>query len=187
LKQNEDKLLFERVASGEKFSFNILFRKYYAQLVRFAIGYAHDGTIAEEIVQDTFVKIWENASKINIETSVLAYFYTSVRNNSLNYLKHEKTKKRYEQEDASAPALEDIPLDEKVDIQLFRTLLARALIDLPDKCREIFEMAKFEGLSYDEIAEYLQVSEKTVENQMGIALKKLRESLQPYTNRVYER
>jgi RNA polymerase sigma-70 factor (ECF subfamily) len=151
------------------------------------LGYTHSGPVAEEIVQDTFVKIWENAGRINIETSIAAYLYTSVRNNSLNHLKHEKIKKKYEQEEAIAPRPEDSTLEEQVDITLFRTLLARALIDLPDKCREIFEMAKFEGLAYDEIAGYLEVSEKTVENQMGIALKKLRESLHPYVKRIYER
>jgi RNA polymerase sigma-70 factor (ECF subfamily) len=61
-----------------------------------------------------------------------------------------------------------------------------AIGSLPEKCREIFEMAKFEGLTYDEIAEYLQVSVKTVENQMGIALKKLREAMVPYSKQVYE-
>jgi len=147
LNLNDDKQLFERIKAGDRFSFDTLFRKYYAQLVRFAIGYTHDGIFAEEIVQDTFVKIWESAARISIETSVLAYLYTSVRNNSLNFLKHEKIKKKYEQDELAMPKPENSPLEEKVDIVLFRELLARALIDLPAKCREIFEMAKFEGLA----------------------------------------
>lgn len=183
---NDDKQIFALVAKGDKNSFDMLFRKYYPQLVRFAIGYTKDGSEAEEIVQDVFVKVWENAAKMNIETSVIAYLYASVRNHSLNFIKHEKTKKKYEQEESILPKSDDIPLEDKVDMNLFRIILGKALENLPSKCREIFEMAKFEGLSYDEIADYLQVSEKTVENQMGIALKKIRESLLPFMNRFYE-
>jgi RNA polymerase sigma-70 factor, ECF subfamily len=185
LNLNDDKQTFSKVAIGDKASFDLLFKKYYAQLVRFAIGYVHEGQLAEEIVQDVFIKIWENSSKISIESSVLAYLYTSVRNAALNFIKHEKTQKKYEKEEAEIPKTEDTPLEEKVDMNFFRTILSKALSNLPDKCREIFEMAKFEGLSYDEIAEYLEVSEKTVENQMGIALRKLRDSMIPYMNRIY--
>lgn len=182
---NDDYKLFAKLAKGNKGAFDILFRKYYSQLTRFAIGYVKDGSTAEEIVQDVFIKIWEGASKIQIETSVLAYLYRSVRNTCLNYLKHEETKRKYEQEQSSQMPDESKTDEEVVDMPLFNSLLRKAIGNLPDKCREIFEMAKFEGLSYDEIAGYLQVSVKTVENQMGIALKKLRESLLPCMNRVY--
>jgi len=186
LEQNNDKQLFEKISGRSKPDFDILFRKYYKQLVRFAMGYLHDGEAAEEIVQDVFVRIWENASQINIETSVLAYLYSSVRNQALNLIKHESVKKRYEQEQAMEAKNSTTEFEEKVNIGFFRKILAKAVGELPEKCREIFEMAKFEGLTYDEIAEYLQVSEKTVENQMGIALKKLRESMLPYSRQVYE-
>jgi RNA polymerase sigma-70 factor (ECF subfamily) len=181
-----DKQLFEKISEGSKAHFDILFRKYYAQLVRFVMGYMHDSALAEEIVQDVFVRVWENASRIDIEASVLSYLYSSVRNQSLNFLKHEAIKKKYEQEQSVAQPENNYALEEKVNLSFFRQILAIAVGDLPEKCREIFEMAKFEGLTYDEIAEYLHVSEKTVENQMGIALKKLREAMSPYSRQVYE-
>jgi RNA polymerase sigma-70 factor, ECF subfamily len=186
LNLNDDKQLFEKISNGSKAHFDSLFSKYYAQLVRFAMGYLHDGPAAEEMVQDVFVRIWENAPRIEIETSILAYLYTSVRNQALNFIKHENIKKKYEQEQALFVNADANDFEEKVNLKFFRQLLAITVGSLPEKCREIFEMAKFEGLTYDEIAEYLQVSEKTVENQMGIALKKLRDAMLPYSSQVYE-
>lgn len=181
-----DKSLFSKIAEGNKQAFDMLFRKYYTQLVRFAMGYLHDGPAAEEMVQEVFVRIWENAPRIEIETSILAYLYTSVRNQSLNFIKHENVKKKYEQEQSVVVDPDKDDFEEKVNVKFFKQILAMAVGSLPEKCREIFEMAKFEGLTYDEIAEYLQVSVKTVENQMGIALKKLREAMVPYSKQVYE-
>jgi RNA polymerase sigma-70 factor (ECF subfamily) len=186
LELHDDKLLFSKVTHGDKHSFDILFQKYYSQLVRFAVGYLHDGPSAEEVVQDVFVRIWENAQRIEIETSVLAYLYSSVRNQALNCIKHEKVKKKYEQEQVTVVDSDEYDFEEKVNVKFFRQILTSVVGDLQKKCREIFEMAKFEGLTYDEIAEYLQVSVKTVENQMGIALKKIREVMLPYSKQVYE-
>lgn len=149
------------------------------------MGYLHDGENAEEMVQDVFVKIWENAPRLQIETSLLSYLYSSVRNACLNYLKHEKIKKKHEQETLQENNISE-STESPVNFNFFKVLLAQTIGLLPEKCRQIFEMAKFEGLSYEEIAEYLQVSVKTVENQMGIALKKLRENMTPYMNQIYE-
>jgi RNA polymerase sigma-70 factor, ECF subfamily len=184
--ENNDRILFNEISKGNKAAFDTLFRKYYSQLVRFAIGFLHDGPTAEEIVQEVFVKIWENAPRILITTTVPGYLYSSVKNHCLNYLKHENTKRKYEKEQAEVSSLQPAGTTENVNIAFFMQMLARTVGLLPEKCREIFEMAKFDGLSYEEIAEYLEVSVKTVENQMGIALKKLREAMQPYSNRIYE-
>lgn len=186
MKKNEDKLLFKQIRKGNKKAFDTLFKKYYTRLVRFCIGYVGDGAIAEETVQDIFIKIWENAPEMEIEISLLAYLYRSVRNQSLNYLKHLEVKKKYEKEqmENTVDAIEQ-PSD-NVNMTYFKKVLLVAVGCLPDKCRQIFELAKFEGLSYDEIADFLQVSGKTVENQMGIALRKLRENLTPHTEQIFE-
>ncbi len=184
--KNDDTLIFIEIAKGNKAAFDTLFRKYYAQLVRFSIGYVHDGSISEELVQDVFVKIWENAPRLTITTSVLAYLYGSVRNHCLNFIKHEGIKKKYETEQVQKSNQETLDTTNEANMPRFKQLLTTAVNKLPDKCREIFEMAKFEGLSYDEISLYLEVSVKTVENQMGIALKKLRETMIPYANQIYE-
>lgn len=184
--ENNDSLLFTQVSNGNKAAFDALFRKYYNQLVRFAMSYTKDGSMAEEIVQDTFVKIWENAPRITVTSTVGGYFYQAVKNHCLNHIKHETMKKKYEKEHVQEKPVEKFGAIENVNIVLFRQILSQAVKNLPAKCREIFEMAKFDGLSYDEISEYLEVSAKTVENQMGIALKKLREAMLPHSKEIYE-
>jgi RNA polymerase sigma-70 factor (ECF subfamily) len=184
--ENSDSLLFAHISNGNKAAFDTLFRKYYCQLVRFAISYTNDSSTAEEIVQDTFVKIWENAPRIKITTTVGGYIYNAVKNHCINYIKHITIKKKYEKEQAKKKTEEEFSNEEKVNINLFRQILSQAVNKLPEKCREIFEMAKFDGLSYDEISDYLEISTKTVENQMGIALKKLRENILPYAKEIYE-
>ena len=186
MKKDEDKLLLRQVAKGNKQAFDSLFKKYYQQLVRFAVGYMHNGLDAEEVVQDVLVKLWEQAPTIKIEVSVLAYLYTSVRNKALNAIKHEKVKQKYVEQKM---AEEKKPIDQNenpANMGYFKQALIVAIGNLPERCREIFELAKLEGLSYDEIASYLELSPKTVENQMGVALKKLREALMPIMNNVYE-
>jgi RNA polymerase sigma-70 factor (ECF subfamily) len=186
LKKEEDKLLLIQIAKGNKDAFNTLFRKYYQQLVRFALGYTHSGENAEELVQDIMVKLWEQAPALKIEVSLLAYLYTSVRNRALNQIKHEKVIKRYA-EQRIAEEKQNQQVDENpVNLSYFRQQLLLALEKLPSRCREIFELAKFEGLSYDEIAQHLGLSAKTVENQMGVALKKLREAMMPVVQTIYE-
>lgn len=186
MEKNEDKLILHQIAKGNKKAFDVLFNKYYQQLVRFAIGYLHNGPDAEEVVQDVMVKFWEQAPTIKIEISLLAFLYTSVRNKALNILKHEKVKQKYAEQKASEKETGRMESEAQSDLSLFKQELLLALADLPNRCREIFELAKFEGLTYEEIASYLNISAKTVENQMGLALKKLREALQPILNSVYE-
>lgn len=185
MKKNEDKLLLKQIAKGNRKAFDTLFRKYYEQLVRFAIGYMHEGAEAEEVVQDVMVKLWQQADGLKIEVSLIAYLYTSVRNKALNMLKHEKVKQKYIDQKMGESQNAEVP-ESSANMDVFKHELRIALALLPNRCREIFELAKFEGLSYDEIASYLEVSAKTVENQMGIAMKKLREALMPSMSKVYE-
>lgn len=186
IKEDEDKLLFSRVKQGNKEAFDTLFRKYYIRLVRFAIGYVKSGPIAEEIIQDIFIKFWEYAKRIEIESSLLAYMYSSSRNACLNYIKKEDIRAKYEMEKHEQAKEKLQNTQTEVNVSAFQELLAIHVGNLPEKCRQIFELSKFEGLSYDEIAAFLDISSKTVENQMGIALRKLREALSPYRDLIYE-
>lgn len=186
MEQDKNQFLFDQIAQRNQDAFNKLFREYYTPLVRFAIGYVHDSQSAEGIVQDVFIKLWENSRDINIEISVLAYLYKMVRNSCLNIIKHETVKRKYEQEQLKVTDAVEKNSETDLDLRFFKKMLSKAVANLPEKCRHIFEMAKFEGLSYDEIADYLKVSPKTIENQMGIALKKLREAMLPHIKNIYE-
>lgn len=186
MRRDEDRLLFKQIKKGNKKAFDSLFRKYYAQMVRFAMGYLHDGPVAEGVVQDVFIRIWEHAKNIEIETSLSAYIYRATRNQCLNLIKHEAVKRKYEQEQLGEATETYQGGPGSINADKFKGALSLAVGKLPNKCREIFELAKFEGLSYDEIANYLKVSAKTVENQMGIALRKLREYLSPELEEIFE-
>jgi RNA polymerase sigma-70 factor, ECF subfamily len=156
-----------------------LFKTHFQGLHAYAHIILRDSHLAEEIVQEVFVKLCERASRINIETSLESYLYRSVYNESLNHQKHEKVKARYrtimsrkqeiaEQEPASGdyPALE--------------ARLRLALGELPRQCRTIFQLSRFEELKYREIADRMGISVKTVENQMGKALRILRQKLKGF-------
>lgn len=138
------------------------------------MGYLKDRDATEEAVQQVFYIVWERRESINITTSFKAYLYQAVRNHCLNALKHEQVKASAhgellrEDEPEEENNLESIELRERID---------QAISELPTERQKIFRMSRFEELKYKEIAEKLQISVKTVENQMGKALKHLRESL----------
>ena len=135
-------------------------------------------------MQKVFIQLWMKRNLITITDSVPAYLYTSVRNQSFIYLKSYAVRKTYEAQSADKRMQE---IQERNDVfEGFPQIVRQKAADLPEKCREIFTMARFEGLTYDEIAEYLKVSKKTVENQMTIAYKKLREWLQPELKKLLE-
>ncbi len=177
-----DKELFNDLIKGNREAFEALFRMYYAPLARFAILFVKSEQHADDVVQSFFVKLWQQKDKIRITTSVKSYFYTSVRNISLNFLQKEKTKALFEdaystEQQIETEVKENIPINE---------LVSKAVNLLPDRTKEIFLLCKNEGLTYSEIASYLQISAKTVENNMGIAFKKIREFLLPYKHLIFE-
>jgi RNA polymerase sigma-70 factor (ECF subfamily) len=157
-----------------KNDFEQLFKEHFKGMYAYACTIVKDEMMAEEIVQQVFCKIWEKREQLDIHTSSKAYLYKSVYHDSLNYLKHKKVMAAYamhairqsekQVENASAKILAG-ELNEHIRI---------ALNELPEQCRTIFQMSRFEGLKYQEIADELKLSVKTIENQMGKALKLMR-------------
>jgi RNA polymerase sigma-70 factor, ECF subfamily len=137
-----------------------------------------DRTLAEEIVQEFFIAIWEQPPLVS--DSVKSYFYKSIYNRALNHIEKAKTRLRNEEnysiENERELELEDNDLD-------LQNRIHTAVQELPEKCKEIFVLCKYNELSYSQVSEMLSISPKTVENQMGIALKKLREILLPFLGR----
>ncbi len=170
---------FEEIKKGNQKSFEVLFRKLYSDLVRYAFKITRDQSAAEEIVQDIFLYLWEKRNQLDVKGSIDSYLYSAVKNRCINWLKIELPKLQvtidisdYEQAVRQSDNDEN---EEKVKKQLIDSAINR----LPEKCREIFILSRSAGLTYQEIAEDLDISVKTVENQMGIALKKLRIELKP--------
>ncbi len=160
-------------------AFEELFRSHYESLCRSANLLLNDADEAEEMVQNVFVTLWEKRSRLEITTSVKSYLYRSIRNASLNRIKHEKVKREYttEQELLSAPAA---PASHQLLQKELQVQISLVIASLPEQCRLIFKMSRFEEMKYAEIADELGISVKTVENQMGKALKILRTKLKDY-------
>lgn len=158
-------------------SFELLFKAHYKALHAYANMILKDLDLAEEIVQNMFLRFWEKRELLSVETSIKAYLYKCIYNDSLNYLKHEKVKEKYH--DFTKHSMSELSESAaaKVELGELQMNLRTALNELPEQCRTIFQLSRFEELKYREIAEQLGISVKTVENQMGKALKILRMKL----------
>jgi RNA polymerase sigma-70 factor (ECF subfamily) len=172
-----DSEIIRRIRNGDTGQFESLFRSSYASLVRYARTLINDQDTAEEIVQDLFFRLWKNKEKLQIESSLNGYLYRAVHNLCLHHIDHNRVVERYARE----AGLKDQDYNESPgDILNYRELQAKiaSIIEkLPEKCGKIFCMSRFEGLKYSEIAERLSVSVKTVEANMGRALKEFRKAL----------
>jgi len=177
----EDNELYLKIREGDERAFQTLFRKYYAILCNYARQIMDDKVLAEETVQDMFVKIWEKRQALTIETSVKNYFFRSIRNHCLNQIQHEKIKKQYADRVLDSARQEIDPEQNFIEVDLIRRI-EESIASLPPKRREIFRLSREQGMKYKEIAEALNLSEKTVEAQMGLALKHLRNKLKDYRN-----
>lgn len=174
-----DKHLFQQIKKGDKKSFEKLFKTYYAPLCLFARQYILDPDDSEEAVQSFFLKLWDDRKKIAITTSVKSYLFGSVKNRCLNYIKHQKIKQAHQSEVIKSAKIESNSSSFLLEVDLMKKIEA-SINSLPPKRREIFILSKEHGLKYREIAEKLGISIKTVETQMGHALKDLREQLKDY-------
>ena len=156
--------------------FKNLFEDHYTALCRFAAGYLADQDTAEEIVQQVFINLWNQRQTIDPEKQIKSYLFTAVKNRCLNHIRdHKKFRNYYLDVEAEL----EIPVAEKdiVSELELEQRIADALEKLPAKCREVFELCRFEEMKYHEVAQKLDISQKTVEAQMSKALRILREEL----------
>jgi RNA polymerase sigma-70 factor (family 1) len=177
--QSLDDLFQEVVHHDDYHAFEKIFNRTYKTLCQLSSRMVKSRELAEEIVDDVFCGFWTNRKKILISTSFNAYLTTSVRNRSLDSLRKMKADKSLELESAiDIPCKQEIALETMV-FQELNTSVESAIASLPRQCRTIFLLSRDQGLMYKEIAELLQISIKTVDTQMGRALKHLRSVLRP--------
>lgn len=158
--------------------FERVFRQYHVSLCRYACTMLKDAAAAEEVVQDVFLKIWEKRGSLEFTVSVKSYLYRAVHNSCLNQAG--KKKKEVSMEDAPLKIVHHAAPVEDMQSRELEKAIARALDQLPEQCRRVFELSRFGNMKYREIADTLGISVKTVENQMGKALRILREQLAGY-------
>ncbi len=178
MNRQTDRFLFEQIKKSDEKAFEALFRAHYPFLCLYATHLLKEPSAAEEIVQELFVRLWEKREDITIEISVKNYLYRSVKNYCINYIRHSKIKNDYVQ---NIQAEQDFYAGEEFDSQAeLIEKIEESIASLPERRREIFRLSRQEGLKYKEIAAKLNISVKTVETQMGIAIKYLRKKLKDF-------
>jgi RNA polymerase sigma-70 factor, ECF subfamily len=175
-----EKEVLETIQAGNESAFEMIFRTYYQPLCRYAYSFLDDKEEAEEVVQSTFITVWEKRKSIDIQISLKSYLYRMVRNACLNVIKHEKIKQQHVAHELAVTDASYESVSEKVNATELESKITEAMKALPEQCRIVFQLSRFEELKYQEIADQLQISVKTVENHMGKALKIMREKLKEY-------
>lgn len=161
-------------------AFNLCYDLYYKPLSSFANFFVKQPVVAEEITQNVFLEVWMHREKLPLNSSVKAYLLTAVKHDCLDFLKHKKIEEKYADDylKANIDAYEDV-FHGLVNKDLQKSL-DLAINKLPTNCRQIFLLSRFNFLSYKEIAKRMNISIKTVENQIGKALKIVRKELDPH-------
>jgi RNA polymerase sigma-70 factor (ECF subfamily) len=175
----DDRELLARLRRGDDTAYEAIFRQWYAPLVAMTAALLRDRGPAEEVVQDVMLELWRRREGITFETSLRAYLFQAARNRGLNYLRRLRVEERGEATIAGAMATPE-PADSEARESELNVAIQQAIAGLPDRCREVFELSRVHGLKYAEIATQLGISVKTVEAQMGKALRVMRERLAPW-------
>ena len=156
--------------------FKALFHAHCQALIYFAYRFVRDMHIAEDIVQEVFVKVWKNRNTLDFTENMETYLFTAVRNLSLKHPRHTDVKRKGTQ--LIQIQLGNVPTpDEILNYKEIETAVEKTIQDLPERCRQIFSMNRYDGLTYNEISKILNISVKTVETQMSRALRFLRKRL----------
>jgi|GraSoiStandDraft_4_1057263.scaffolds.fasta_scaffold59579_3 RNA polymerase sigma-70 factor (family 1) len=170
--------LKEKIADGDQNSFRQLFHLYSKKLTQFAFAIVKSNDAAREIVDEVFIKIWRNKSSITTIQNLTVYLYTAIKNTSLNYLSARARENMVESFDFFSVQLSDNNSPEKTLINSEMLKKINAAIDqLPPRCKMVFKLVREDGLSYKEVGAILNISPKTVDAQMMIAVKQVSEKV----------
>jgi len=178
-KENDSYWLMQ-MSKNDNNAFTVIFRKYYKDLVLFGGNYLANKEVCEDIVQNIFLKLWNNRKNLMIETSLKSFLLKSVQNACLDELRHKKIIRTHETYTQIFGNTDDIDTSNYILYSDLHEKLINSLGKLPEIYREVFEMNRFDGLKYKEIAQMLKVSERTVEVRIGKALALLRQFLKDY-------
>lgn len=174
-----DRELLERLRGGDRDAFDAIFRAYYPSLVGVAERIVGERAVAEEVAQDVMLELWRLRETAAADDSARAYLFRAARNRALNHVRHERMKVRTAPF-AAGETVTQAEAPRRLAEEEIDAAVREAVAGLPERCREVFELSRGHGLRYAEIAETLGISVKTVEAQMGKALRLLRERLAPW-------
>jgi RNA polymerase sigma-70 factor, ECF subfamily len=172
-----------KIQNGDIKEYERLFLKYYEPLCHFAFTFLKDMDLAEDVVQEFFYNFWKKRESLSIKISLNSYLYQSIRNNSLHYLGHLSIREQYAETIKNEFNEQIVYTEQDVSgLNELNKAIDETLHKLPERCSRIFSMNRFEGKKYREIAEILSISVKTVEADMGKAIRVFRKSLKDFTN-----
>ena len=163
----------------DQLAFEQLFKSHFAHLCNFAYQFVPDMDSAKDITQKVFILLWENRENINPDQSIKSYLFTAVKNRCLNHIRDQK-KYRSRILDVDIHDIDISFEEDQMAVDELEGKVARALSQLPEKCRQVFEMSRYQNKKYQDIATALDISVKTVEAHMSRALKGLRADLKDY-------
>lgn len=176
----QDADLFAQAGNGDRAAFSLLYRRYWRKLYGFAYNATRSEREAEDLVQEFFVDLWLNGKQWKTPASVPAFFYAILRNRILDHIRKQQVREKY--------VVHVLAAGSDADTSTLKALLASELDErlkvslkvLPERCREIFELSRFQYYSVEEIARRLNLSPQTVKNQLTKALNILRSNLSDY-------
>ena len=169
-----------RVAKGDEMAFTQLYLHFGKKLIQFAVSLVRSKEIAEELVEDVFVKLWANRNGITEIENLTVYLYVAVKNRSLNVLSQKARELIAAPFDYLDTTLDEFASD-PYDIMITSEMMAsmqHAIDELPPRCKMIFKLIREDGLKYKEVADILNISVNTIDAQMAIAVRKICTALQ---------
>lgn len=177
---SEEKKILEELKAGQEKAFTFLFKKYYKDLVLFSSNFLHDKLRCEDIVQNVFFKLWNDRETLEIQSSLKSYLLRSVQNACLDDIRHNQIVREHQQFTYYYGNEGSLDTENYILFSDLQNAIDDAIMKLPEQFREAFQMNRNEGLKYREIAQKLNVSERTVEVRIGKALSILREYLSDF-------
>ena len=175
-----DRAIVEQIKAGDQEALGDVFRAFHDELHAYAVRYVNEAQVADDLLQDVFLRIWRRRKKWHLRHSMQAYLYGAVRNRSLKYLKHCQVRRDYAQRELAKERTPVNPPAEHLRAVELQSAIDACLDDLPERRREIFVLSRYHHLTYREIADVLGISIKTVETQMMRALRLFRTRLEPF-------
>lgn len=182
---SEETYLIQKLKEGDIRALEVIFNQHYSNLCRYLLLLFKNQLLVDHIAQDVFVYLWENRQVIEIRSSLASYLYSAGRYKALNQIRNTSKRESINKNIASSASIEDKSSDTILEIKELEQIIDNAINTLPARCQQIFRLSREEDMGYKDIAKLLNISVNTVENQMGIALKKLRTILRPFYMQLF--
>lgn len=185
MENGDEKFLIQRLKDDDIKALEVIFNRHYSNLHKYLLLIFKSQLLVDHIAQDIFIYLWENRKTIEIKTSLESYLYSAGRYQAINQLRNKKRHEKLEHNLVEKIDEEDNSPFALLESRELEQIIDDAVSSLPERCQQIFRLSREEEMTYKEIAEVLRLSVNTVENQMSVAFKKLRNVLRPFYLRIF--